>query len=158
MDRVVLCTLFLISGVVVIDFSVLLFGKMFVHVPTKHQQQVLEHLLACIRQAKSQRQQAMLINVFTAILSALKNLTDAKNVVLSEAVVTGFVSLIQVGIANTNPMLRCAAGEALGRLAQVVSDPKFVAETAQKTFEVLQTSRDVVTRTGHCMILGCLHR
>ncbi|OWA50765.1 HEAT repeat-containing protein 5B [Hypsibius exemplaris] len=145
-------------GVAVIDFSLLLFGKMFVFLPTKHQQQILEHLAACIKQAKSQRQQALLINVFTALLSALKNLNEAKNELLTEPVVSAFVSLIHIGIISSSPMMRCAAGEALGRLAQVVGEPKFVAETVQRSFDVMQSSRDVVTRTGHCMVLGCLHR
>lgn len=145
-------------GVAVIDFSLLLFGRMFSYLASKHQQQILEHLLTCVRQAKSTRQQAVLINVFTAILTALKNLIEAKVETIGEPVINGFINLINIGVASSSPMLRCAAGEALGRLAQVLGDRKFVAETVQKSFETLRTSRDVVTRTGHCMILGCLHR
>lgn len=101
----------------------------------------------------------MLINVFTSILSALKNLIDVKvEGGVSEPVVNGFINLINIGIASPSPMMRCAAGEALGRLAQVLGDRKFVADTVQKSFDTLRTSRDVITRTGHCMILGCLHR
>lgn len=55
-------------------------------------------------------------------------------------------------------MLRCAAGEALGRMAQVVSDSKFVAEMAQNSFDCLKSARDVISRTGHSLALGCLHR
>ncbi|TRY62849.1 hypothetical protein TCAL_08197 [Tigriopus californicus] len=55
-------------------------------------------------------------------------------------------------------MLRCAAGEALGRMAQVVADPKFVAEMAQSSFDCLKSARDVTSRTGHSLALGCLHR
>ena len=55
-------------------------------------------------------------------------------------------------------MLRCAAGEALGRMAQVVSDAKFVADTAQASFDCLKSARDVISRTGHSLALGCLHR
>ena len=54
--------------------------------------------------------------------------------------------------------MRCAAGEALGRISQVVSDSKFVAETAQNSFDFLKTARDVISRTGHSLALGCLHR
>ena len=117
-------------------------------------------------------------------------------------------------MASTNPILRCAAGEALGRMSQVVGESKFVAEMAQYSFDrysaqkfsvvaqlkrcslclsgveliwyvsiltkrqtifnafcVLKTqlnsnlfyfrlksARDVVTRTGHSLALGCLHR
>lgn len=55
-------------------------------------------------------------------------------------------------------MLRCASGEAIGRMAQVVGDPKFVAEMAQNSFDKLRSARDVVSRTGHSLALGCLHR
>ena len=57
-----------------------------------------------------------------------------------------------------NPLLRCAAGEALGRMAQVVQDNKFIAEMAQSSFGVLNSARDVASRTGHSLALGCRHR
>ena len=41
----------------------------------------------------------------------------------------------QDALGSANPILRCAAGEALGRLAQVVGDSKFIAETAQYSFD-----------------------
>lgn len=55
-------------------------------------------------------------------------------------------------------MLRCAAGECIGRLAQVVGDPRFTAELAQTSFDRLKSARDVASRTGHSLALGCLHR
>ncbi len=41
----------------------------------------------------------------------------------------------QGALASTNPILRCAAGEALGRMSQVVGESKFVAEMAQYSFD-----------------------
>ena len=41
---------------------------------------------------------------------------------------------------------------------QVVSDNKFIAETAQKSFDFLKNARDVASRTGHSFALGCLHK
>ena len=55
-------------------------------------------------------------------------------------------------------MLRCAAGEAMGRMSQVGGDSTFVARIAQASFDRLKTHRDPVTRTGHSLVLGCLHR
>ena len=55
-------------------------------------------------------------------------------------------------------MLRCAAGEALGRMSQVGGDTNFVARIAQASFDTLKSTRDTVTRTGHSLVLGCLHR
>lgn len=36
---------------------------------------------------------------------------------------------------NPNPILRCAAGEALGRMAQVVGEASFIAGMAQYSFD-----------------------
>jgi hypothetical protein len=37
-------------------------------------------------------------------------------------------------LGSQNPILRCAAGEALGRIAQVVGDSRFIADMAQSSF------------------------
>ena len=42
---------------------------------------------------------------------------------------------LQDAMSSSNPILRCAAGEALGRMAQVVGDTKFIAEMAQHSFD-----------------------
>ena len=59
-------------GVAVIDASVRLYGLVFPLVAQKHRVQMLDHFSECIKQAKSSRQQAVQINIFTAVLSALK--------------------------------------------------------------------------------------
>ena len=46
----------------------------------------------------------------------------------------------------------------MGRMSQVGGDSNFVARIAQASFECITTSRDMVTRTGHSLVLGCLHR
>jgi hypothetical protein len=38
-------------------------------------------------------------------------------------------------LSHSNPVLRCSAAEALGRLSEIVSDSKFVTEIAQFCFE-----------------------
>lgn len=64
----------------------------------------------------------------------------------------------QSALTSGSPMLRCAAGECIGRIAQVVGDPRFTAELAQTSFDRLKSARDVASRTGHSLALGCLHR
>ncbi|XP_075460763.1 HEAT repeat-containing protein 5B-like isoform X2 [Ascaphus truei] len=59
-------------GVSVIDASVALFGVVFPHVSSKHRLQMLDHFAECVKQAKGVRQQAVQLNIFTAVLSALK--------------------------------------------------------------------------------------
>lgn len=145
-------------GVAVIDSSVKLYGVVFPHVAHKHRYQMLQHFNECIKQAKGPRQQAVQMNVFTAVLCALKSLAELKANPGPDDVKKAAFSLIMDAMSSNNPILRCAAGEALGRMAQVVGDSKFIAEMAQYSFDKLKSARDVVSRTGHSLALGCLHR
>nr|XP_022914802.1 HEAT repeat-containing protein 5B isoform X2 [Onthophagus taurus] len=145
-------------GVAVIDASVLLFGQIFPRVANKHRLQMLDHFSECIKHAKSSRQEAVQMNVFTALLSGLKGLTEAKMSFGQEDVKKAAANLIIGALTSSNPILRCASGEAVGRMAQVVSDPRFTAELAQTSFDRLKSARDVASRTGHSLALGCLHR
>uniref|UniRef100_W4VS74 HEAT repeat-containing protein 5A n=1 Tax=Corethrella appendiculata TaxID=1370023 RepID=W4VS74_9DIPT len=145
-------------GVAVIDMSVILFGLIFPRVANKHRLQMLDHFGECIKHAKSSRQEAVQMNIFTALLSGLKGLTETKSSIGQDDVRKSATNLIINALISTNPILRCAAGEAAGRIAQVVSDSRFTAELAQTSFDRLKSARDVVTRTGHSLALGCLHR
>lgn len=68
-------------GVSVIDSALLLFGSVFPHVAMKHRLQMLKHFDDCVRQAgkNTQRQEAIQINVFTALVCALKGACNYKN-------------------------------------------------------------------------------
>lgn len=145
-------------GVSVIDMSVSLFGLVFPHVAHKHRLQMLEHFAECIKQAKSLRQEAMQINVFTAVLCGMKGLAESKMSFGQDDVRKAAINLVMSALTHSNPVLRCAAGEALGRMAQVVGDSRFVAEVTQNSFDRLKSARDVVSRTGHSLALGCVHR
>ncbi|XP_061508694.1 HEAT repeat-containing protein 5B isoform X2 [Anopheles gambiae] len=145
-------------GVAVIDMSVILFGLIFPKVANKHRLQMLEHFGECIKHAKSSRQEAVQMNIFTALLSGLKGLTETKSAIGQDDVRKSATNLIIGALTSANPILRCAAGEALGRIAQVVGDSRVTAELAQTSFDRLKSARDVVTRTGHSLALGCLHR
>lgn len=145
-------------GVAVIDTSVSLFGLIFPKVANKHRLQMLEHFAECIKHAKSSRQEAVQMNIFTALLSGLKGLTETKSSIGQDEVRKSATNLIISALICNNPILRCAAGEALGRIAQVVGDSRITAELAQTSFDRLKSARDVVTRTGHSLALGCLHR
>ena len=59
-------------GVAVIDKSCLTFAHIFRHVSSKHKLQMLSHFNDCIKHAKSARQEAVLMNILTAILGALR--------------------------------------------------------------------------------------
>ncbi|CAL4124932.1 unnamed protein product, partial [Meganyctiphanes norvegica] len=145
-------------GVAVIDASLVLFGQMFPLVANKHRLKMLNLFGDMIRAAKSQRQEAVQTNIFTAMLSALKSLSDSKTSFGQDDVKKAAATLLLGGLTHTNPTLRVASGEAIGRMAQVVGDPRFVAELAQNSFDKLKSARDAVSRTGHSLALGCLHR
>ncbi|XP_071161425.1 HEAT repeat-containing protein 5B-like isoform X1 [Mytilus edulis] len=145
-------------GVAVIDSSVKLYGSVFPRVAHKHRFQMLQHFNECIKQAKSFRQQAVQMNIFTAVLCSLKSLAETKTSVGPDDVRQAAFNLILGALGSQNPILRCAAGEALGRIAQVVGDSRFIADMAQSSFNSLKSARDVVSRTGHSLALGCLHR
>lgn len=119
---------------------------------------MFEHFAECIKHAKSSRQEAVQMNIFAALLSGLKGLNETKSSIGQDDVKKCATSLITAALVSSHPILRCAAGEASGRIAQVVSDSKFTAELAQSSFDKLKAARDVITRTGHSLALGCLHK
>ncbi|GAB6024418.1 hypothetical protein CHUAL_009582 [Chamberlinius hualienensis] len=145
-------------GVAVINASVNLFGFIFPRVPYKHRLKMLEHFSECIRQNKSVRQEAVQINIFTAVLIGMKGLAETKTNFGQDDVRKSAVTLVLGAMTHSNAILRWAAAEALGRMAQVVGDSRFVAEVAQNSFDKLKSARDVASRTGHSLALGCVHR
>lgn len=145
-------------GVAVIDTSVLLFAQIFPRVSNKHRLQMVEHFSQCIKYAKSLRQEAIQINIFTALLSGLKGCSESKFSTALEDINKAITTLITGALTCSNPVLRCAAGEGIGRIAQAIGDHKFNAEFAQTSFDRLKSARDVATRTGYSLALGCLHR
>lgn len=108
---------------------------MFPHVAHKHRLQMLEHFGECIKQAKASRQQAIQINIFTAVLYALRSLAETKTGFGNVDVTKAAVSLVLGALGSSNEILRCAAGEALGRIVQVVGESKFIADMAQYSFD-----------------------
>uniref|UniRef100_A0A672TUT7 HEAT repeat-containing protein 5A n=1 Tax=Strigops habroptila TaxID=2489341 RepID=A0A672TUT7_STRHB len=142
----------------VISAATRLFGVMFSHVAESHRLQVLEQLLNSIKQTKGSRQQIVQLNVVSAFSTSLKHLANCKGSLGPEEVRKSALTLVMGALESNNPLLRCAAAECLARLAQVVSDTAFTAGLAQVSFDKLKSARDVVSRTGHSLALGCLYR
>uniref|UniRef100_A0A8C3DVH7 HEAT repeat-containing protein 5A n=1 Tax=Corvus moneduloides TaxID=1196302 RepID=A0A8C3DVH7_CORMO len=142
----------------VISAATRLFGVMFSHITESHRLQVLEQLLNSIKQTKGSRQQIVQLHVVSAFSTSLKHLANCKGSLGSEEVRRSALMLVMGALESSNPLLRCAAAECLARLAQVVSDSAFTAGLAQLSFDKLKSARDVVSRTGHSLALGCLYR
>ncbi|NXJ17877.1 HTR5A protein, partial [Dicrurus megarhynchus] len=142
----------------VISAATRLFGVMFSHITESHRLRVLEQLLNSIKQTKGSRQQIVQLHVVSAFSTSLKHLANCKGSLGSEEVRRSALMLVMGALESNNPLLRCAAAECLARLAQVVSDSAFTAGLAQLSFDKLKSARDVVSRTGHSLALGCLYR
>nr|XP_056706825.1 HEAT repeat-containing protein 5A [Euleptes europaea] len=135
-----------------------LFGLIFSHVTESQRLQVLEQLLASIKQAKGSRQQIVQQNVVSAFSNFLKHLASCKGDLGSEEIRNGALTLLMGALESNNPLLRCSAAESLARLAQVVADSAFIAGLAQISFDKLKSARDVISRAGHSLALGSLYR
>ena len=59
-------------AVMIINKSALVFASVFPYVAQKHRVQMLNHFQECVKHAKSSRQEAIQINILTALLGALK--------------------------------------------------------------------------------------
>ena len=157
------CLAALPLGVAVIDASIKLFGIMYPKIPNKHRLQIILHFIDYIQKQPTSKsnaasKQALQINIFTAVLGSLKSLAENKSDIGDDSIRQATLKLVMETLCHSNLILRCAAGEALGRMTQVVSDSKFVTELAQFCFEKLRNSHDETSRTGYALGLGCLHR
>ncbi|XP_054545683.1 HEAT repeat-containing protein 5A isoform X3 [Talpa occidentalis] len=146
------------STLSVISSAVKLFGIVCAHVAETQRLLTLEQLLDSIKHAKGTRQQVIQLYVVSSVSSFLKYVAGSKRNLGPEEMRRPTLALVVGALESPNPLLRCAAAEAWARLAQVVDDGTFTASLAQVSFDKLKTARDVVTRTGHSLALGSLHR
>lgn len=142
----------------VISSAAKLFGVVCAHVGETQRLPILEQLLDSIKHTKGARQQVVQLHVVSSVSSFLKYVAVSKGCLGPEEMKRFALTLVTGALESTNPLLRCAAAEAWARLAQVLDDGAFTAGLAQVSFDKLKSARDVVTRTGHSLALGSLHR
>ncbi|XP_063116609.1 HEAT repeat-containing protein 5A isoform X3 [Cavia porcellus] len=142
----------------VISSAAKLFGFVCAHVGETQSLLILEQLSNSIKHTKGARQQIVQLHVVSSISNFLKYMAGSKGRLGSEEMRRLALTLVMGALESQNPLLRCAAAEAWARLAQVVDDGAFTAGLAQVSFDKLKSARDVVTRTGHSLALGSLHR
>uniref|UniRef100_A0A8D1W6F3 HEAT repeat-containing protein 5A n=1 Tax=Sus scrofa TaxID=9823 RepID=A0A8D1W6F3_PIG len=138
--------------------AVKLFGVVCAHVGETQRLLILEQLLDSIKHTKGARQQVVQLHVVSSVSSFLKDVAISKGHLGPEEMRRPVLALLMGALESPNPLLRCAAAEAWARLAQVVNDGVFTAALAQVSFDKLKSARDAVTRTGHSLALGSLHR
>ncbi|KAM5235697.1 HEAT repeat-containing protein 5A [Ctenodactylus gundi] len=142
----------------VISSAAKLFGVVCAHVGEAQRVLILEQLTNSIKQTKGARQQVVQLHVVSSISNFLKYVAGYKGSLGPEEIRRLTLTLVMGALESHNPLLRCTAAEAWARLAQVVDDGAFTAGLAQVSFDKLKSARDVVTRTGHSLALGSLHR
>ncbi|XP_024781247.2 HEAT repeat-containing protein 5A isoform X2 [Pan paniscus] len=142
----------------VISSASKLFGVVCAHVGETQRLLILEQLLDSIKHTKGARQQVVQLHVVSSVSSFLKYVAGSKGCLGPEEMKRFALTLVTGALESPNPLLRCAAAESWARLAQVVDDGAFAAGLAQVSFDKLKSARDVVTRTGHSLALGSLHR
>ncbi|XP_006890037.1 PREDICTED: HEAT repeat-containing protein 5A-like isoform X1 [Elephantulus edwardii] len=142
----------------VVSSAAKLFGVVCAHVGETQRLLVLEQLLDSIKHTKGARQQVVQLHVISSLSRFLKYMASSKESLGPEEIRRPVLTLVMGALESPNPLLRCAAAEAWARLAQVVDDGAFTAGLAQVSFDKLKSARDIVTRTGHSLALGSLHR
>jgi hypothetical protein len=142
----------------VVSSAAKLFGIICAHVDEAQRLLILEQLLSSIKHTKGARQQVVQLHVISSVSNFLKYLAGSKGSLGAEEIRRLVLTLVMGALESPNPLLRCAAAEAWARLAQVVDDGVFTAGLAQVSFDKLKSARDVVSRTGHSLALGSLHR
>ncbi|XP_069806227.1 HEAT repeat-containing protein 5A isoform X2 [Dendropsophus ebraccatus] len=142
----------------VIQAAASLFGVLLSHMPESQRTQILEQLVDSVKQTKGSRQQSVQLSALSALCCFLKHLASNHISIGPDETRRPCLSLIVGALESRNPWLRCAAVECLARLAHVASDPAYTSSLAQASFDKLKVARDVVSRTGHSLALGSLHR
>ncbi|CAH0402325.1 unnamed protein product [Chilo suppressalis] len=144
-------------GVAVIDAAVALFPLIFARAANKHRQQMLEHFAECIKMSKGPRQEAIQINVYTALLLALRTLAEQKCSLGQDPVKAVATELIVNGLSASSATVRAAAASCAGRLCGCITE----AESQSLSERVLVLARTAAarpTRAAAAAAVGAVQR
>ncbi|XP_038207132.1 HEAT repeat-containing protein 5B isoform X1 [Zerene cesonia] len=144
-------------GVAVIDASVTLFPQIFSKAANKHRQQMLEHFAECIKMSKGTRQEAIQINVYTALLLALRTLAEMKTSLGQDAVKTTCTELIIAGLSANSATVRAAAASCVGRLCGCVTEAESQA-LSERVIALARSSANRPARAAAAAAVGAVHR
>ncbi|XP_072933477.1 HEAT repeat-containing protein 5B [Epargyreus clarus] len=144
-------------GVAVIDASVALFPQVFARAANKHRQQMLEHFAECVKMSKGTRQEAIQINVYTALLLALRTLAEQKSSLGQEAVKNAATDLIIAGLSSNSATVRAAAASCAGRLCGCITEAESQA-LSEKVIALARTSVNRATRAAAAAAVGAVQR
>ncbi|XP_052754160.1 HEAT repeat-containing protein 5B isoform X2 [Galleria mellonella] len=144
-------------GVAVIDASVALFPLIFSRAANKHRQQMLEHFVECIKMSKGPRQEAIQINVYTALLLALRTLAEMKSSLGQDAVKNIATELIISGLSANSNTVRAAAASCAGRLCGCITEAENQA-LSDRVIALARSSASRPTRAAAAAAVGAVQR
>ncbi|XP_061379697.1 HEAT repeat-containing protein 5B [Danaus plexippus] len=144
-------------GVAVIDASVALFPAVFARAANKHRQQMLEHFVECIKMSKGTRQEAIQINVYTALLLALRTLGELKSSLGQDAVKNTATELIIAGLSASSTSVRAAAASCAGRLCGCITESETQA-LSERVIALARTSPNRSVRAAAAAAVGTVQR
>ena len=119
---------------------------------------MMAHFTECIKQAKSSTKESIQINILAALLGSLKVSTELKSGIGSNDVRTNIQTIILSLVTHSNPVIRAAACQSLGRLAQAASDGRLMNDLSATCIERLKSSRETHLKAGSALSLGCIYR
>lgn len=67
------------------------------------------------------------------------------------------VAQILATLNHSNPLIRYASAESIGRCVQIINDGKFLSEITKQCYDTLKSARDALTRTGYSLAIGSIH-
>ncbi|XP_053615269.1 HEAT repeat-containing protein 5B [Plodia interpunctella] len=144
-------------GVAVIDASVALFPLIFSKAANKHRQQMLEHFVECIKMSKGPRQEAIQLNVYTALLLALRTLAEMKSSLGQDTVKGIATELIINGLSSNSAAVRAAAASCAGRLCGCVCEAESQA-LSDRVIALARTSANRPVRAAAAAAVGAVQR
>ncbi len=147
-------------NITVIDASIRLYCKIFIHISNKHRLKIFQHFIDLIKQSRDARQETIQINILTAIVLSLRTLAETKQISLfnDDNLNKCACTLIIQTLNHPNPILRCATAEAFGHLIQVLPNKRLIENIIQFCFDHLKESRNIPSRTGYSLALACSYR
>lgn len=145
--------------ITVIDASIQLYSRIFTHISNAQRVTIFQSFTNTIKQSKDGRQEAIQINILTAVVLSLKNLAEIEQISscdddFKECACT----LIVQRFNHTNPIIRCLAAEAFGHLISILADQYSISSTLEHCLDHLKESRDIPTRIGYSLALACAYR
>ncbi|ORX97701.1 ARM repeat-containing protein [Basidiobolus meristosporus CBS 931.73] len=156
------------SIVGVTDSAIDLITIIFPYLSSSVQEFTLEQLWKSLKNPKldksPDRKIAVQVNAIVVLLKTLENLerlaskrTEKISIPTPQGRTTALAKeILQSFLPNSDPYVRCASGQALGLLAQIVGNP-FITSQIQYLVDVIVNDRDPNVRSGCVIALSCIY-